>query len=95
MGDYSYGQYLEQWEDHFGEDTQGEFIYWQLGKKKSRILPKMTEEQFSQTLSQFDILAPKIGKLQNRDDYVTNDEIGGQVDRLLAESFECELPLFF
>lgn len=95
MGNYPYDQYLEQWDAHFGPDLQGEFVYWQFGERKFKILPKMTKEQFEETLEQFDKLSPKIDALQKRDDYSTNDEIGCQVDNLLAESFKCELPLFF
>lgn len=92
---YSYDQYLEQWDDHFGNDTCGEFVYWQHGIRKSKTFSKMTEKQFRETLIQFDKLSPEIDILQRRDDYSTNDEIGYLVDSLLAESFKCELPLFF
>lgn len=95
MSDYTYNQYLEQWDDHFGNEERGKFIYWQLGQKLYKSLPKMNEKTFTQTLAKFDELSPQIDILQGRDDYGSNETLDNRVDNLLKESFECELPLFF
>lgn len=95
MNNYSYDQYLAQWEDHFGSDSHGQFVYWHYGHKKSRLLPKMDQPTFEKTLARFDEISPQIDALQKRADYANNSEIGQKVDRMLAESFQYELPLFF
>lgn len=95
MNNYSYDQYLEQWDDNFGDSDCGDFVYWQYGQRKIKILPKMSKVEFQQTLNDFDVFALEIDGLQKRHDYVTNDEIGQRVDVLMGESFQCELPLFF
>lgn len=92
---YTYNQYLEQWDDHFGNAEQGKFIYWQLGQKLYKWLPKMNKNAFKGTITKFDELSPKIDALQKREDYGSNEELDNEVDELLKESFECELPLFF
>jgi hypothetical protein len=92
---YNYNQYLEQWEDHFGNAPQGDFVYRHFGQRKIKTLPKMSKRQFVQTLERYNNLSPEIDKLQSRPDYSTNDAIGKQVDDLMAKCFKCELPLFF
>ncbi len=92
---YTYRQYLETWEGRFGGANCGEFEYWHYGREMTKTLPMMTEAQFKETLAQFDTLSSQIDELQKRPDYTTNDKIGEEVDRLMAETFKCELLLFF
>lgn len=94
MKTYTYEAYLEQWHDHYADADSGIFIYWQYGRQKEIRLPRMTREQFLATLARYDNLALIIDGLQRRPDYGCNDELDYEVNRLLRESFNCELPLF-
>jgi hypothetical protein len=95
MDNYTYDQYLEQWDDHFGNACQGEFWYWNKGRRYTIVLPKMDRVTFQATLEKYDSLALKIDAFQKQPDYGDNPALDRKVDNLLAESFKCELPLFF
>jgi hypothetical protein len=89
MSNYTYDQYLETWRDHFGDDTlQGEFEFWHFGQRKTRILPKMSEAQFTSAVRKCDELGAEIDRLQKRPDYTINDSIGNQVNQLLENFIE-------
>ncbi len=92
---YTYQDYLETWDDHHGEENQGEFFYWNQGIRRSKRLSRMTETQFNHAIAEVDRLGSIIDELQKRPDYGENAELDNKVDALLSESFTYELALFY
>jgi hypothetical protein len=86
MGEYTYEQYLEQWDYWIGEGTTGTYT--------KHFVTKLGPEQFMQKLHQLEALQKETEELQRSDDYSLGTDTWNKVEMLMAQSFPLEVDLF-
>lgn len=80
-GESLYQDYLDTWDDQYGDSDYGDFTYYHYGQQRTKRLPKMTEAQFTHAQAEFDRLSAIIFKLQRRrPDYGDNDELDKMIE---------------
>jgi len=88
---YTYQEYLDVWEEHFGDETTGEITSWHSGVSRQNIVHRLSRRQFQQSLA----IVGRNGRWIDKELKKPFEEQDGQwVDKLFAESFPHELRLF-
>jgi hypothetical protein len=84
-----YQDYLDNWDDHFGGENEGDFIWFSYGQQRVTPYRKMNKREFDQCISKFNEYFVQLDKMSKKNQF--NEEF----DRILNKMFfECELPLF-
>lgn len=86
MSDYTYDEYLETFEDMFGDVDEADYHYWKHGKKVPCVIKRLTFQQFTEHVAACDKYSAAWDAAYKADD-------GAAMDAVLDESFPHELVL--
>ncbi len=82
----TYQDYLDNWSAHFGEETTGEYGFWNGGRYYPRTVHRLSEEEFNQHQSALDAASAQFQTALE-----SHDQDGMQA--ALSESLPHELAL--
>ena len=88
MGEYTYQDYLNDWEDRFGAVESAMYFYWLRGRKIEKPIHRLTELQWQKHLGALEMATAEFEKAKAEDD-------GDGMDRALEQSFPYEWALLF
>ena len=82
----TYQDYLDNWELMFGEETSGEYAYYNHGRRYPVPVHRLSEKEFNEHLKALNVASDHFDEAFKADD-------SDGLDKALAESFPHELAL--